>query len=174
MYGVHSLRERALDAGACTVLGGVRLLCLTHPGDLQCRMLRARAQREQTPGRASAARFEGAHLAMPAGEARPHHHPPLTGVDRPALARMAGRTGCDLLIPIELEVLEGEGARRSGLPLLVLGRWPNEHHTVVADAGHQLFRVNIPGIHQMRARQRILRTHAGTSESGLRGTKVSE
>src|SRR5215207_2760173 len=83
MYGVHSLRERALDAGACTVLGGVCLLGLTHPGDLQCRMLRARAQREETPGRAGAARLEGTHLAMPAGEARPHHHPPLTGVDRP-------------------------------------------------------------------------------------------
>src|SRR5215211_3627802 len=123
MHGAHSLRERALDAGAYTVLGGVRLLGLTHPGDLQGRMFLARAQREQTPGRAGAARLEGAHLAMPAGEAGPHHPPPLTGVDRPALARMAGRTGRNLSVPIEPEVLEGEGARRSGLPLLVLGRW---------------------------------------------------
>src|SRR5215212_3198796 len=48
-------------------------------------------------------------------------HPPLTGVDSPALARMTGRTGCNLAIPIEPEVLEGEGARRFGLPLLVFG-----------------------------------------------------
>src|SRR3954468_1457339 len=89
MHGAHSLRERALDAGACTVLGGVRLLGLTRPGGLKCGMLRARAQREQTPGRAGAAGLEGARLAMPAGEAGPHHPPPLTGVDGPALARMA-------------------------------------------------------------------------------------
>src|SRR4051812_3941907 len=113
-------------------------------------------KREQTPGRAGAAGLEAAHLAMPAGEARPHHPPPLTGVDRPALAWMAGRTGRNLPVPIEPEVLEGEGARRSGLPLLVLGRWPNERHIVVADAGHQVFRIHIPGVHQMRARQQIL------------------
>jgi hypothetical protein len=65
---------------------------------------------------------------------------------------MAGRTGRNLPVPIELEVLKGEGARRSGLPLLVLGRWPDERHTVVADAGHQVFRIHIPGIDQMRAR----------------------
>src|SRR5215204_3183611 len=122
MHGAHSLRERALDAGACTVLGGVRFLCLTHPGDLQCRMVLARAQREQTPGRAGAAGLEGARLAMRAGEAGPHHHPPLTGVDGPALAWMAGRTGRNLPVPIEPEVLESESARRSGLPRLVLGR----------------------------------------------------
>src|SRR3712207_3498389 len=118
MHGVHSLRERSFNAGACTVLGGVCLLRLTRPGSLQGRMLRARAQCEQTPGRAGAARLEGAHLAMRTGEAGPHHHPPLTGVDRPALARMAGRTGRNLSVPIELEVLKGEGAWRSGLPLL--------------------------------------------------------
>src|SRR5215207_11489295 len=102
-------------------------------------MLRARAQREQTPGRAGAAGLEGARLAMRAGEAGPHHHPPLTGVDGPALAWMAGRTGRNLPVPIEPEVLKGEGARRSGLPLLVLRRWPDERHTVVAYAGHQVF-----------------------------------
>src|SRR5689334_12250068 len=139
MHAVHSLRECSFNAGAGTVLGGVGLLRLTRPGNLQRRMLRARAQREQTPGRAGAAGLEGAPLAMPAGEARPHHPPPLTGVDGPALARIAGRTGCDLPVPIELEVLKGEGARRSGLLLLVLGRWPDECHTVVADAGHQVF-----------------------------------
>src|SRR5215210_8541206 len=115
MHGAHSLRERALDAGACTVLGGVRFLCLTHSGDLQCRMVLARAPGEQTPGRAGAAGLEGARLAMRTGEAGPHHHPPLTGVDSSALARMAGRTGRNLSVPIEPEVLEGEGARRSGL-----------------------------------------------------------
>src|SRR5918911_2725143 len=120
MHGAHSLRERALDAGAGTVLGGVPLLRLTCPGSLQRRMLRARAQREQPSGRAGAAGLEGARPAVPAGEARPHHHPPLTRVDGPALARMAGRTGRNLSVPIELEVLKGEGARRSGLPLLVL------------------------------------------------------
>src|SRR5215213_4948441 len=112
MHGAHSLRERALDAGACTVLGGVRLLGLTYPGDLQCRMFRARAQREQTPGRAGAARLEGAHLAVPAGEAGPHHHPPLTGVDSPALARMAGRTDRDLSVPIEPECPSSDDLRQ--------------------------------------------------------------
>src|SRR5215210_8280603 len=97
----HSLRERALDASTRTVLGGVRLLRLTRPGGLKGRMLRARAQREQAPGRAGAAGLEGAHLAMPAGEAGPHHPPPLTGVDRPALARITGRTGRNLSVPIE-------------------------------------------------------------------------
>src|SRR5215212_7310357 len=77
MHGAHSLRERALNAGARTVLGGVRLLGLTRPGGLKGRMLRARAQREQTPGRAGAAGLEGAHVAMPAGEAGAHHPPPL-------------------------------------------------------------------------------------------------
>src|ERR687897_3940144 len=128
MHGAHSLRECSLDAGACTVLDGVRLLCLTRPGGLECRMFLARAQREQTPGRAGAAGLEGARLAMRTGEAGPHHHPPLTGVDSPALARMAGRTGRDLLVPVKPEVLKGEGARRSGLPLLVLRCWPDERH----------------------------------------------
>src|SRR4051812_15228992 len=132
MHGMHSLRERALNAGARTVLGGVRLLGLTYPGRPERGMFLARAQREQAPGRAGAARLEGAHLAMPAGEACPHHHPHLTGVARPALARMAGRTGRGLSVPIELEILKGEGARRSGLPLLILGRGPDERHTVVA------------------------------------------
>src|ERR671912_174376 len=111
----------------------------------------------QTPGRAGAAGLEGADLAVPAGEAGPHHHPPLTGVDSPALARMAGRTGRDLSVPVKPEVLKGEGARRSGLPLLVLRRWPDERHTVVACAGHQVVRIHIPSVHQMRARQQILR-----------------
>src|ERR671917_2727999 len=163
MHGAHSLRERALDAGACTVLDGVRFLCLTHLGDLQCRMFLARAQGEQTPGRAGAAGLEGARLAMRTGEAGPHHHPPLTGVDSPALARMAGRTGRTLPVPIELEVLKGEGARRSGLPLLVLRCWPDERYTVVAYAGHQVFRIHIPGIDQMRARQQILSVRPKTS-----------
>src|SRR5215218_9125823 len=131
MHGAHSLRERALEAGAQTVLGGVRLLGLTDPGGPERGMFLARAQGEQTPGRAGAAGLEGADLAVPAGEAGPHHHPPLTGVDSPALARMAGRTGRNLSVPIELEVLKGEGARRSGLPLLVLRRWPDEHHILV-------------------------------------------
>src|SRR5215213_6081142 len=137
MHGAYALRERALSAGARTVPGGKRLLCLTRPGDLERGRLRTRAQCEQTPGRAGAARLGAACLAMRAEEAGAHHHPPLTGVDGPALARMAGRTGRNLSVPIEPEVLEGEGARRSGLPLLVLRRWPNERHTVVADAGHQ-------------------------------------
>src|ERR671913_1984914 len=71
MQGAHSLRERALEAGACTVLGGVRLLGLTHPGGPERGMLLARAQREQAPGRAGAAGLEGADLAVPAGEAGP-------------------------------------------------------------------------------------------------------
>src|SRR5918993_4249592 len=157
MQGAHSLRERSLDAGAQTVLGGVRLLGLTYPGGPERGMFLARAQGEQTPGRAGAAWLEGADLAVPAGEAGPHHHPPLTGVDSPALAWMAGRTGRDLSVPVKPEVLEGEGARRSGLPLLVLRRWPDECHTVVAYAGHQLFRIHIPGIDEMRAGQQILR-----------------
>ena len=121
-------------------------------------MLLARAQGEQTPGRAGAAGLEGARLAMRTGEAGPHHHPSLTGVDSPALARMAGRTGRNLPVPIELEVLKGEGARRSGLPLLVLRCWPDERHTVVACAGQQVFRIHIPSVHQMRARQQIPRS----------------
>src|SRR5215213_3882918 len=143
MHGAHSLRECSFDAGMRTVLGGVRLLRLTRPGGLKRSMLRARAQREQTPGRAGAARLEGADLAVPAGEAGPHHHPPLTGVDSPALARMAGRTGRNLSVPVKPEVLKGEGARRSGFPLLVLRRWPDARHTVVAYAGHQVFRIHI-------------------------------
>src|SRR5215212_10018831 len=132
MHGAHSLRERALEAGAQTVLGGVRLLGLTDPGGPERGMFLARAQGEQTPGRAGAAGLEGARLAMRTGEAGPHHHPPLTGVDSPALARMAGRTGRNLSVPVKPEVLKGEGARRSGLPLLVLRCWPDERHTVVA------------------------------------------
>src|SRR5918993_1025913 len=166
MQAAHSLRECALNAGTRTVLGGVRLLGLTHPGCPKRGMffawafayLRVSTQREETPGRAGAAGLEVAHLAVPAGEAGPHHHPSLTGVDRPALARMASRTGRDLAVPVKPEVLKGEGARRSGLPLLVLGRWPDERHTVVADAGHQVFRIHIPSVHQMRARQQILRS----------------
>src|SRR5215204_4437168 len=127
---------------------GYPISCSTPPATAPLTRTRCRG--------AGAARLEGAHLAMPAGEAGPHHPPPLTGVDRPALARITGRTGRNLSVPIELEVLKGEGARRSGLPLLVLGRWPDEHHTVVADAGHQVFRIHIPGIDQMRARQQIL------------------
>src|SRR4051812_48040671 len=137
-YASSLSRTRAAPSAACSARG------------------RNVSRREQTPGRAGAARLEGARLAVPAGEAGPHHPPPLTGVDGPALARMAGRTGRNLSVPIEPEVLEGEGARRSGLPLLVLGRWPNERHIVVADAGHQVFRIHIPGVHQMRARQQIL------------------
>src|ERR671910_2427779 len=155
MHGVHALRERPLDASTQTVLGGERLLGLPHPGGPERGMVLARAQREQAPGRAGAAGLEGAHLAVPAGESGPHHHSPLTGVDSPALAWMAGRTGRDLTVPVKPEVLEGEGARRSGLPLLVLRRWPDECHTVVAYAGHQLFRIHIPGIDEMRAGQQI-------------------
>src|SRR5918994_3162038 len=125
MHGAHSLRERSLDAGAQTVLGGVRLLGLTYPGGPERGMFLARAQGEQTPGRAGAVWLEGADLAMRTGEAGPHPHPPLTGVDSPALARMAGRIGRNLPVPIELEVLKGEGARRSGLPRLVLRCWPD-------------------------------------------------
>src|SRR3712207_2586013 len=147
MHCAHALRERALDAGARTVLGGKRLLRLTRSGSPERGMLLARAQREQAPGRAGAAWLEGAHLAIRAGKAGADHHPPLTGVDGPGLARMAGRAGCDLSVPVETEVLEGEGARRSGLPLLVLGRWPHERHTVVAYAGQQLLRIDIPGVH---------------------------
>src|SRR5215218_3048699 len=66
MHAAHSLRECALNAGTRTVLGGVRLLGLTRSGGLECSMLRARAQRQETPGRAGAAGLEGAHLAMPA------------------------------------------------------------------------------------------------------------
>src|SRR3712207_3466469 len=100
------------------VLGGERLLPLTRPGGLEGSMLRARAQREQTPGRAGTAWLEGAHLAMRAREAGADHHPPPTLVGAPALARMAGRTGRNLPVPVEPEVLEREGALRSGLPLL--------------------------------------------------------
>ena len=155
-HNAHTLRERPLDAGALTVLGGEHLLRLMRPGGLQRGMLLARAQCEQTPGRVGAAWLEGAHLAIRAREAGAYHHPPPTLVGGPALARMARRTGRDLSVPVEPEVLEREGARRSGLPLLVLRRWPYEPHAVVTSAGQQVFRIHVPGVHQMRARQQIL------------------
>jgi len=114
------------------VLGGVRLLRFTRSRGLQCSILRAWAQGEQMPGRAGTAWLEGAYLAMRAGEAGPHHDSPPTLVGGPALARMAGRTGRDLAVPVKPDVLEGEGIRRSGLRLLVFGCWSHEHHAMVA------------------------------------------
>src|SRR5215218_4270708 len=46
MHAAHSLRECALNAGTRTVLGGVRLLGLTHPGCPKRGMFLAWAQRE--------------------------------------------------------------------------------------------------------------------------------
>jgi hypothetical protein len=52
MHSAHTLRERSLNAGVRTMLGGVRLLGLTHPGGrergmfLACRRVsRRRAER---------------------------------------------------------------------------------------------------------------------------------
>ena len=83
------------------------------------------------------------------------HRSPLVVAGGPALAGLPGRAGREMPAPVECEVLHGEGALGFGLPLMVLGRRPDQLDAVAARAGHQLVRIHAAGVYQGLARQQV-------------------
>ena len=99
------------------------------------------------------ARVQRAELAVGCREADAHNRAPLVVVGRPGLAGVAGRTGRNLLVPVEGEVLDGEGLGPS-LPLVVLGHRPDQLDA--ACAGRELVCIHVAGVHQVLGGQQIL------------------
>ena len=71
---------------------------------------------------------------------------PAIRVRDPALARLARRTGGDLAVPVEIELLDGKGALGARLLLIVGRRRPDERDAVVASAGQEAVGIDGPGM----------------------------
>lgn len=141
MHGAYAQRQCPFDARPPAVLLGKGIIGFSRPRGLQRGMLLAPTRREQPARAARTVLLERAGLAVRTGEADADHCTTHVVIGAPTRRCVTGRTGGDLPIPVDLEVLKPEGSRLTPLPLplplRILWARPEQRHGMIACTGEQ-------------------------------------
>jgi hypothetical protein len=139
----------SFDAGALLVLFGECRLRLTLASRCKGLMFLLWAQRQKPPIAAGTLCLQRTGTTVSGRETHLEGGSALPVIGTPAPALVPGRTDCDLPIPIEDEVLQGEALTGLSLPLIIPGSRPQERDAIGPATGDELIGRDIAGVDKM-------------------------